>query len=105
MLEELSITPLEFSPHEPLSHYINTTNDSELILTKDKEEFKNSIKRYFPNVKKESLEKLIRLSMDIDKEISSMKHQNQGVILKHYFHIIGKDSDISGSFVMSPLAL
>ena len=36
MLEELSMPPLEFSPHEPLSHYINTKNGSKIILTKDK---------------------------------------------------------------------
>ena len=35
-LEELNMPPLKFDPHEPLSHYINTTNDSDIILTKDK---------------------------------------------------------------------
>jgi phytoene dehydrogenase-like protein len=77
MLEELSMPPLEFSPHEPLSHYINTKNGSKIILTKDLEQFKNSIKMSFPNVKEESLNKLIQLSIDIDKEFSSMKYQNQ----------------------------
>lgn len=76
-LEELNMPPLEFDPHEPLSHYINTTNGSDIVLTKDKEEFKNSIKRSFSNVNEESLDKLIRLSLDIDHEISSMKYQNQ----------------------------
>ena len=77
VLEELSIPPLEFDPHEPLSRYINTIEGSDIILTKDQEKFENSIKKTYPSTKEESLEKLIRLSLGIDKEINSVKYQNQ----------------------------
>jgi phytoene dehydrogenase-like protein len=76
-LEELNIVPLEFSPHEPLSHYINTQDNSDIILTKDQDKFKSSIRKSYPSVKEDSLEKLIRLSLAIEKEIRSMKYQNQ----------------------------
>jgi len=77
LLEELGMAPLEFSPHEPLSHYINTKNGSKIILTKDKEQFINSIKKSFPMVKEESLNKLFQISLAIDKELNSIKYQNQ----------------------------
>ncbi|MHA2431039.1 MAG: phytoene desaturase family protein [Promethearchaeota archaeon] len=76
-LVELGMNPLEFSPHEPLSRYINTEADSDIILTKDQDRFKNSILKSYPSVKEEALEKLIQLSLEIDKEISSIQHQNQ----------------------------
>lgn len=76
-LEYLGVQPLEFAPHEPLSRYINTEEGSDIILTKDKERFKKLILKSYPNVKEESLEKLFQLSLEIDKEISSLESQNQ----------------------------
>jgi len=77
ILEDLGVQPLKFALHEPLSRYINTKSGSDIILTRDKERFKNLILKSYPGVNEESIEKLFQLSIDINEEMSLIKPQNQ----------------------------
>lgn len=69
MLKELNVQPLQFALHEPVGHYMGPDKGLDIILTKDREKFENSILNTYPNVNRESLNKLVRESLAIESEL------------------------------------
>jgi phytoene dehydrogenase-like protein len=69
MLKELNVQPLEFALHEPVGHYIGPDEGLDIILTKDREKFENSILNTYPNVNRKSLDKLVHESLAIENEL------------------------------------
>ncbi|MGF7117067.1 phytoene desaturase family protein [Methanobacterium oryzae] len=69
MLEELNVKPIEFALHEPVGHYMGPDEESDIILTNDKEKFENSILKNYPDVNLKSLNKLVKESLAIENEL------------------------------------
>ncbi len=76
MLKEFNVQPLEFAFHEPVGHYMGPNEGSDIILTKNQEKFENSILKTYPEVKKESLNKLVEESLEIERELSQAPSQS-----------------------------
>lgn len=75
-LKELNVRPLKFTQHEPVGHYVGPVEGSDIILTMDREKFENSILKIYPRVNKDSLNKLVEESLEIEKELGQVPSQS-----------------------------
>jgi phytoene dehydrogenase-like protein len=71
-LKELNVPTVNFTNHEPVGQYIGPDEGSNIILTRDLERFERSILDSYPNVDKNSLNKLVEESFNIQSELENI---------------------------------
>jgi phytoene dehydrogenase-like protein len=70
MLSDLDIPSLPFVPMDRIGRFIGPTPGSDIVLSKYREKFEHSILSSYPTVKRQAVEQLMDLSLEVERLLS-----------------------------------
>lgn len=73
MLEGLGVPPIDFVHHTNIGQYIGPGSNGGILLVDNRERMVRSIMESYPGVKRESVDKLIELSLKAEEELRSIE--------------------------------
>jgi phytoene dehydrogenase-like protein len=76
MLADHGVAPLEFEQHENVGRYVGPRPDWDIWVSKDRARFETSVLRSFPGARRDSLGRLIELSLNVFERIESAPSLN-----------------------------
>jgi phytoene dehydrogenase-like protein len=73
MLSDLDVSSIPFVPMDRVGRYIGPTPGSDIVLSKYREKFEHSILASYPTAKRQAVEQLTEVSLEVERLLSNYK--------------------------------